>query len=164
MRLILMIGLLALRLIKGNSRSLYYQKTPRFDAKMKPTASLRSILAPASGAVVRLTESTLFPFSGTGLQSHGDLHKQESAFDEILLLNEVRKGTAKRFKLPKGKVPELHELMLHLAELDDIPNFRVGPRFPIGLGRKLREGMVVSVLPGLYYHGPGGCDLISGGK
>ena len=71
---------------------------------------------------------------------------KESAFDEILLLNEVQEGAAKRFKLPKGKVPALHQMVLHLAELHHIPNFRVGPRFPIGLARKLREaGMTLEI-------------------
>ncbi len=74
---------------------------------------------------------------------------KESAFDEILLLNEVRAGAAKRFKLPTGKVPELHHMVLHLAEHYQIPNFRVGPRFPISLGRKLREaGMILDIADG----------------
>jgi Xaa-Pro aminopeptidase len=71
---------------------------------------------------------------------------KESAFDEILLLNEVQDGTAKRFKLPKGKQPELHQLVLHLAELHGIPTFRVSSRFPVGLARKLREaGMILEI-------------------
>jgi hypothetical protein len=61
---------------------------------------------------------------------------KESAFDEILLLDEVREAAAKRFKLPKDKRPELHQMVIHLAELHGIPNFKVGSRFPIGLGRK----------------------------
>ena len=74
---------------------------------------------------------------------------KESAFDEILLMNEVREGAAKRFKLSKGKVPELHELVLHLAEHYGIPNFRVGSRFPVGLARKLREaGMLLEIADG----------------
>ena len=74
---------------------------------------------------------------------------KESAFDEILLLNEVREGAAKRFKLPKDKAPELHQMVLHLAELHGIPNFQVGTRFPIGLARKLREaGMTLEIADG----------------
>ncbi len=74
---------------------------------------------------------------------------KESAFDEILLLNEVREGAANRFKLPKGKVPELYQMVLHLAELHDIPNFKVGERFPAGLARKLREaGMTLEITNG----------------
>ena len=74
---------------------------------------------------------------------------KESCFDEILLLDEVREGAARRFKLPKGKEPALHELVLHLAELHDIPNFKVGDRFPLGLARKLREaGMTLEIANG----------------
>lgn len=71
---------------------------------------------------------------------------KESAFDEILLLNEVCEEAAKRFKLPKGKQPELHQMVLHLAELHRIPAFRVGSRFPAGLAHKLREaGMTLEI-------------------
>jgi Xaa-Pro aminopeptidase len=71
---------------------------------------------------------------------------KESAFDEILLLSEVREDAARRFKLPKGKVPDLHHLVLYLAEFHDIPNFKVGDRFPIGLARKLRmAGMTLEI-------------------
>lgn len=69
-----------------------------------------------------------------------------SAFDEILLLNEVSEEAAKRFKLPKSQQPELHQMVLHLAELHGIPNFRVGSRFPAGLAGKLREaGMTLEI-------------------
>ena len=71
---------------------------------------------------------------------------KESSFDEILLLNEVSDGASRRFKLPKGKSPDLHEMVLYLAELYGIPNFLVGPRFPVGLARKLREaGMTLEI-------------------
>jgi len=71
---------------------------------------------------------------------------KESAFDEILLLPEVRDGAAKRFKLPKDKPPEIFQLVLHLAEAHGIETFRVGPRFPAGLAFKLREaGMSLEV-------------------
>jgi Xaa-Pro aminopeptidase len=74
---------------------------------------------------------------------------KESVFDRILLLNEVREGAARRFSLPKNKVPDLHQMVLHLAAEHDIPNFRVGPRFPAGLARKLREaGMNLEIANG----------------
>ena len=74
---------------------------------------------------------------------------KESSFDEILLLSEVREGAGRRFKLPKGKEPDLHELVLHLAELHDIPYFKVGDRFPAGLAHKLREaGMTLEIANG----------------
>jgi Xaa-Pro aminopeptidase len=71
---------------------------------------------------------------------------KESAFDEVLLLSEVREGAAKRFNLPENKNPELHHMVLHLAELHDIPTFKVGDRFPAGLARKLRQsGMMLEI-------------------
>jgi Xaa-Pro aminopeptidase len=74
---------------------------------------------------------------------------KESAFDEVLLLNEVREGAAKRFKLTNGNNPDISQLVLHLAEHYDIPNFRVGSRFPVGLARKLREaGMTLEIADG----------------
>ena len=72
---------------------------------------------------------------------------KESAFDEILLLADVRKAAAGRFKLPKDKQPDIHQLVLHLAEQHNIPNFKVGSRFPAGLARKLREaGMTLDIV------------------
>lgn len=64
---------------------------------------------------------------------------KESVFDEILLLGEVRAAAAKRFGLSAGKVPEAHQMILHLAELHHISGFRVSHRFPAGLARKLQE-------------------------
>jgi Xaa-Pro aminopeptidase len=84
-------------------------------------------------------------FAVTHESEYGRMVK-ESAFDEILLLGEVREGAAKRFKLPKGKLPATHEMVIHLAEIHGIPNFRVSPRFPVGLARKLREaGMILEI-------------------
>lgn len=72
--------------------------------------------------------------------------KSESAFDEVLLLPEIREGAAKRFKLPKGSVPDDCQLVRHLAKIYDIDEFRVGARFPAGLGFKLRDaGLKVTV-------------------
>jgi Xaa-Pro aminopeptidase len=74
---------------------------------------------------------------------------KESAFDEILLLNEVRDRAAKRFNLSNGKEPGLHHLVLHLAETYRIPRFRVGHRFPHGLGHQLQEaGMALEIADG----------------
>jgi len=81
----------------------------------------------------------------THAMEYGRMAK-ESVFDEMLLINEVREKTAKRFKLPEGKDPDTAQMVIHLAEVYGIPNFRVGPRFPIGLGRKLREaGMTLEI-------------------
>lgn len=71
---------------------------------------------------------------------------KESVFDVVLLLEDVREGAAKRFSLPKGKRPEIHQMALHLAEIHGIPTFRVGSRFPVGLARKLRDaGMILEI-------------------
>jgi Xaa-Pro aminopeptidase len=58
---------------------------------------------------------------------------QESAFDEVLLLHEVKEGAARRFKLPAGRVPNISQMVRHLAKLYQIRRFRVGARFPAGL-------------------------------
>lgn len=85
-------------------------------------------------------------FSVINAGEYGRMAK-ESAFDEILLLDDVREGAARRFKLPKDKRPELHEMVIHLAELHGIPTFRVSSRFPVGLARKLREaGMILEIV------------------
>jgi Xaa-Pro aminopeptidase len=84
-------------------------------------------------------------FAVTHPLEYGRMAK-ESAFDEILLLNEVRNGAVERFKLPKDKSPDTAQIVLHLAELHGIPSFKVGPRFPHGLARKLREaGMTLDI-------------------
>ena len=72
----------------------------------------------------------------THAMEYGRMAK-ESAFDEILLLNEVRDGATKRFKLPEGKSADTAQMVMHLAELHDIARFTVGPRFPLGLARQL---------------------------
>lgn len=64
---------------------------------------------------------------------------RESAFDEILLLSEVKKGAARRFKLPKEKGPSISQLVRHVAKVYKISSFRVGNRFPAGLAFKLKD-------------------------
>jgi Xaa-Pro aminopeptidase len=74
---------------------------------------------------------------------------KESVFDQILLENEVREAAAKRFGLPKDKVPDLHQIVLHLAAEHGIAKFRVGFRFPAGLAHRLREaGMILEIADG----------------
>ncbi len=63
----------------------------------------------------------------------------ESCFDEILLLSEAREGAARRFKLPKGKQADNAQVMIHLAKVYGIREFRVGARFPAGLAFKLKN-------------------------
>lgn len=66
----------------------------------------------------------------------------ESAYDEILLLSEVRKGAARRFKLPKEKGPTLSQLVIHLARLHKIRSFRISAKFPAGLAFQLKDAGV----------------------
>lgn len=73
---------------------------------------------------------------------------KESAFDEILLLSEIRKGAARRFKLPKGKGANICQLVRHLAKLHNIREFQVAPRFPASLAFDLRDaGLKISFPP-----------------
>ncbi|MFK7851101.1 MAG: hypothetical protein AB8D78_09000, partial [Akkermansiaceae bacterium] len=65
--------------------------------------------------------------------------QMESDFDEVLLLNEVQDGAAKRFKLPKGAKPDEVQMVRHLAKEYGIKEFLVGSRFPAGLGFELRD-------------------------
>ena len=63
----------------------------------------------------------------------------ESDFDEILLLSEIRKGAARRFKLEKGKGPSIPQMVCHVAKLYKIRTFRVSSRFPAGLAFALKD-------------------------
>jgi Xaa-Pro aminopeptidase len=72
--------------------------------------------------------------------------ENESIFDEVLLLPELREGAAKRFKLPKGAVPDDSQVVRHLAKLYGIREFHVGSRFPAGLAFKLKaSGLGIKV-------------------
>ena len=63
----------------------------------------------------------------------------ESGFDEILLLQEISKGAARRFKLPQGQQPDTCHVVRHLAKLYQIPSFRIGARFPAALAADLQQ-------------------------
>jgi len=105
---------------------LYFSRFQAFDAYLAFTVDGRRFAVITAGEYGRMAK--------------------ESAFDEILLLNEVRDGATKRFKLPKGEQAKLHQMVLHLAEIHGIPSFRVGSRFPVGLARKLWEaGMTLDI-------------------
>lgn len=72
--------------------------------------------------------------------------KKQSTFDEVLLLSEIRDEAAKRFKLPKGTVPDDCQVVQHLAKVYGIRGFHVGARFPAGLAFKLRDaGLRITV-------------------
>ncbi|MGD7652449.1 MAG: M24 family metallopeptidase [Verrucomicrobiales bacterium] len=73
---------------------------------------------------------------------------EESCFDEILLLSEIRDGAAKRFKLPAGQIPDSCQLVRHIAALHRISGFTVAPRFPAGLAFELRDaGIHIDIAP-----------------
>jgi len=144
----------------------HFKETPKLapanqDAKnrSKATKQTRSVLLHADASDPDMLYFSRFQafdpylaFSANGRRigvthanEYGRMAK-ESAFDEVLLLNEVRDGAAKRFKLPKGKSPDTAQMVLYLAELHGIPDFKVGPRFPHGLARKLGEaGMTLDI-------------------
>lgn len=64
----------------------------------------------------------------------------ESDFHEILLLNEVQVGAAKRFKVSDYRKTSISQQVLHLAKIHGIKEFRVGSRFPTGLAFELLAG------------------------
>jgi Xaa-Pro aminopeptidase len=105
---------------------LYFSRFQAFDPYLAFTADGRRVAVINAGEYGRMAK--------------------ESAFDQILLLEDVREAAAKRFGLPKGARPEIHQMVLHLAELHGIPTFRVGSRFPVGLACKLRDaGMILEI-------------------
>lgn len=70
----------------------------------------------------------------------------ESAYDEVLPLTEVRDGAAKRFKVPQGKAPTIAQIVRHLGALYKLRSFKVGARFPLALARELEgAGMKLEV-------------------
>ena len=72
--------------------------------------------------------------------------QNESSFDEVLLLSEIREGAVKQFKLPKGSMPDDCHVVRHLAKIYDIREFLVGSRFPAGLAFKLKDaGLKITV-------------------
>jgi len=72
--------------------------------------------------------------------------EKESAFDEVLLLSEIRDGAVRRFKLPRGAAPTDCQVVQHVAKLYGICEFHVSPRFPAGLAFQLRDaGLKITV-------------------
>jgi Xaa-Pro aminopeptidase len=65
--------------------------------------------------------------------------KNQSAYDDILLLPEVRDGAAKQFKLPEGTLPTNGQLVQHVAKVYGIKGFRIANRFPAGLALELQK-------------------------
>lgn len=69
---------------------------------------------------------------------HGRM-TQESAFDEVLFLPDLQKDAARRFKLHNGNLPDISQLVQHLAKEYKIREFRIGERFPAGLALELQK-------------------------
>ncbi|MGI9239181.1 MAG: M24 family metallopeptidase [Verrucomicrobiales bacterium] len=65
--------------------------------------------------------------------------QRESGFDEVLLLPDVQKAAAKRFRLPQGELASDRDVVRHLAREYGIREFLVGDRFPAGLALALRD-------------------------
>src|SRR5210317_2124412 len=55
--------------------------------------------------------------------------QRESDFDEVLLLPDVQKAAAKRFRLPKGELAGNRDVVRHLAKEYGIREFLIGDRF-----------------------------------
>lgn len=64
--------------------------------------------------------------------------QQESAFDEVLLLPEIRDGAVKQFKLGKDATPTTCHLVQHIAKRYGIKRFQIAHRFPAGLALELK--------------------------
>ena len=64
--------------------------------------------------------------------------RNQSAFDDILLLPDVREGAAKQFKLPEGALPTNGQLVQHVASLYGVKGFRIANRFPAGIALELQ--------------------------
>jgi len=81
--------------------------------------------------------------------------KAESGFDEVILLTDLQKGAAKRFKLTNGNKPDEAQLVKHLAKEYKIEEFLVGSRFPVGLGFELKDAglRMVPAKPGELFPG-----------
>ncbi len=74
--------------------------------------------------------------------------KEQSAFDYVLLLPEIREGAAKQFKLPEGTAPNNCQMVQHIAKLYGVKRFRVAYRFPAALAFELQKtGLVIEPAP-----------------
>jgi len=65
--------------------------------------------------------------------------KGQSAFDDVLLLPEIREATARQFKLAEGTVPTNCQVVQHIAKRYRVKSFRIANRFPAGLAMELMQ-------------------------
>lgn len=69
----------------------------------------------------------------------------ESDFDEVLLLNEIQAGAAKRFHVADYRKTTLSQQVLQIAKSYGIKEFQVSSRFPAGLAFELQAaGLKIS--------------------
>ena len=73
--------------------------------------------------------------------------ENESAFDEVLLLSDIREATARRFKLAADATPSDSQVVQHIAKVYGIREFHVSPRFPAGLAFQLRDAGIRITVP-----------------
>jgi len=67
---------------------------------------------------------------------------KESAYDDVLLLPEIRDGAAKQFKLINGNHPTNSQIVQHVAKLYGVKEFQIADRFPAGLALELKDNGV----------------------
>ena len=128
--------------------------------RKKPAASEPSLLFHASSDDTDMHYFSRFHASDPFLAfSHGKKRyglavpmeysrmENESAFDEVLLLSEIREGTVRRFKLPAGTTPTDCQVVQYVAKLYGIREFHVSPRFPAGLAFQLRDAGIKITIP-----------------
>jgi Xaa-Pro aminopeptidase len=64
---------------------------------------------------------------------------KESAYDDVLLLSEIRDGATKQFKLSNGIQPTSAQIVQHVAKIYGVKEFQIANRFPAGLAFELKE-------------------------
>lgn len=65
--------------------------------------------------------------------------EKESAYDDVLLMPEIRDGAMKQFKLTNGTAPTNSQIVQHVAKLYGVKNFQIANRFPAGLALELQN-------------------------
>ncbi|MFU8892814.1 MAG: M24 family metallopeptidase [Luteolibacter sp.] len=85
---------------------------------------------------------------GVGIPMEFARMKNESTYDDVLLLPELREGASRQFKLTNGVQPTDAEIVQYVAKLYGIKEFQIGHRFPAGLALELQAaGFKLDVAP-----------------
>ena len=108
---------------------------------------------------------------GIGIPMEYERMVNQSAFDDVLLLTEVRDAAAKQFKLPKGTTPTNCQVVQHIARKYNVTKFHVPDRFPAGLAFKLKDAGIKfeaaapgDILPGRMIKTPGEITALRNGN